>query len=102
MTISPLVFYWISRLDGIVELSVGFSALMFVAGVIIGGLRFIQRMDNMPESQREVMFVRRLFYAIVIAFVIFVTCALFIPTTKTAKIMLGCQDEPVKECNCNE
>jgi hypothetical protein len=102
MNISPSVLYLITRLDGIVELCVGLSALMFVLGIFIGGLRFIQRMDDMPESQREVMFVRRLFYAIVIAFGIFLTCALFIPSTKTAKIMLGCPDESVKECNCNE
>ena len=102
MDISPCTLYWITRLDGIVELCVGLSALMFVAGIFIGGVRFIQRMDNMPESQREVMFIRRLFYAIVIAFGIFVTCALFIPSTKTAKIMLGCPDKPVTECKCNE
>lgn len=101
MNISPGLFYWIMRLDGIVELCVGLSALMFVAGIFIGGVRFIQRMDNMPESQREVMFVRRLFYAIVIAFGIFVTCALFIPTTKQAKQMIG-YNENSTECKCNE
>ena len=102
MNISPFTFYLITRLDGLNETFVGLSALMFVAGIFIGGLYFIQCMDNMPKNQREVVFVRRLFYSIIAAFLTFWLTWILIPTTKQAKQMVGYEEPVVKECKCNE
>lgn len=102
MNISPELFYWITRLDCINGTFGGLSALMFVVGVFIGGLYFIQCMDNMPKNQREVVFVRRLLYSIVAAFLTFWLAWILIPTTNQAKQMIGYEEPVVKECNCNE
>ena len=102
MNISPFTFYLITRLDCLNETFIGLSALMFVAGIFIGGIHFIQRMDNMPNGQREVVFVRRLFYLIIAAFLTFWLAWILIPTTKQAKQMIGYEEPVVKECKCNE